>query len=207
MNSRKGSWPRMTGTEILNIPSGFCCAWVSTRSASCRRISGSWHLLKYSRPCADRVTRRVVRLSSDTPSSDSSTDNRRLTVEIGIPSERAARVMLSNWATLTNIRMLSRSAIDALCHLWKADCRDYHLINLDGRPDNSFQQRNRHGPKAADLNDYEAKDRRCDWSIPGYWRGDCQPVFGSWLQRSGQLTQYQSQVRAAALRESCPGGW
>src|ERR1700681_2186068 len=55
-------------------------------------------------------------LRSETPRPDSSTDNRRLTVEIGIPSERAARVMLSNWATLTNIRMLSRSAIDALCH-------------------------------------------------------------------------------------------
>jgi hypothetical protein len=55
---------------------------------------------------------RVVRLRSETPSSDSSTDNRRLTVEIGIPNERAARLMLSNWATLTKIRMLSRSAMD-----------------------------------------------------------------------------------------------
>src|SRR6202008_1442792 len=54
------------------------------------------------------VPRRVVRLSSDTPSSDSITDNRRLTVEIGIPNERAARLMLSNWATLTNIRTSSR---------------------------------------------------------------------------------------------------
>jgi len=31
-----------------------------------------------------------VRLSSETPSFDSSTDSRRLTVEIGIASERAA---------------------------------------------------------------------------------------------------------------------
>src|SRR5207237_6257963 len=140
----------MTGTVIRTRPSGLFCARVSTCSASCRRFSGSWHWLKYSRPCAVNVTRRVVRLRSDTPSSDSSTDNRRLTVEIGIPSERAARVMLSNWATLTNIRMLSRSAMDVFCHLWKEDCRDYYLINLDGRPDNSFQQRNRHGPKAED---------------------------------------------------------
>lgn len=40
-----------------------------------------------------------------------SSDNRRLTVEIGIPSERAARVMLSNLATLTNIGMLFGSAV------------------------------------------------------------------------------------------------
>jgi hypothetical protein len=32
-------------------------------------------------------------------------------VEIGIPNERAARLMLSNWATTTNIRMLLRSAV------------------------------------------------------------------------------------------------
>src|ERR1700733_15716179 len=100
----------MTGTVIRSRPSGLLCARVSTCSASCRRFSGSWHWLKYARPCAVKVTRRVVRLRSDTPSSDSSTDNRRLTVEIGVPSERAARVMLSNWATLTNIRMLSRTA-------------------------------------------------------------------------------------------------
>jgi hypothetical protein len=37
----------------------------------------------------------VVRLSNVTPSCDSSSDNRRLTVEIGMPSERAARLMLS----------------------------------------------------------------------------------------------------------------
>jgi hypothetical protein len=67
--------------------------------------------LKYSRPCAVRVTRRVVRLRSDTPRFDSSTDNRRLTVEIGIPNERAARLMLSNWATLTNITTSWRFAI------------------------------------------------------------------------------------------------
>jgi hypothetical protein len=36
-----------------------------------------------------QVTRRVVRLSSTTPSCDSSTDKRRLTVEIGMLSERA----------------------------------------------------------------------------------------------------------------------
>src|SRR5450432_2125149 len=102
----------MTGTVIRSRPSGLFCARVSTCSASCRRFSGSWHWVKYSRPCAVNVTRRVVRRRSDTPSSDSSTDNRRLTVEIGIPSERAARVMLSNWATLTNTRMLSRSATE-----------------------------------------------------------------------------------------------
>src|SRR3984893_7007778 len=141
----------MTGTVIRSRPSGLFCAWVSTCSASCRRFSGSWHWLKYARPCAVKVTRRVVRLRSDTPSSDSSTDNRRLTVEIGIPSERAARVMLSNWATLTNIRMLSRSAIEALCHLWKTDCKDYHLIHPQRRRENSFRQPNRHGPKAGDL--------------------------------------------------------
>ena len=38
----------------------------------------------------------VVRLKSDTPSFVSSTDSRRLTVEIGIPNERAAWLMLSN---------------------------------------------------------------------------------------------------------------
>ena len=32
--------------------------------------------------------------------------------EIGIPNERAARLMLSNWATLTNIRMSSRFAME-----------------------------------------------------------------------------------------------
>jgi NAD(P)-dependent dehydrogenase (short-subunit alcohol dehydrogenase family) len=53
----------------------------------------------------------AVRRSSDTPRCDSSTERRRLTVEIGIPSERAARLMLSNCATFTKIRMLSRSAI------------------------------------------------------------------------------------------------
>jgi hypothetical protein len=37
-----------------------------------------------------------VRLRSETPRFDSSTDSRRLTVEIGIPDERAARLMLSN---------------------------------------------------------------------------------------------------------------
>src|SRR4029077_6181608 len=102
----------MTGTVIRSRPSGLFCARVSTCSASCRRLSRSWHWLKYSRPCAVKVTRRVVRRRSDTPSSDSSTDNRRLTVEIGIPRERAARVMLSNWATLTNTRMLSRCATE-----------------------------------------------------------------------------------------------
>src|ERR1700730_1084521 len=141
----------MTGTVIRSRPSGLFCACVSTCSASCRRFSGSWHWLKYSRPCAVNVTCRVVGLRRDTPISDSSTDNRRLTVEIGNLSERAARVMLWNCATLTNIRMLSRSAIEEFCHLWKADCRDYHLINPDRRPENSFQQRNRHGPKAGDL--------------------------------------------------------
>src|SRR5882724_12395825 len=140
----------MTGIVIRSRPSGLFCACVSTCSASCRRFSGSWHWLKYSRPCAVNVTRRVVRLRRDTPSSDSSTDNRRLTVEIGIPSERAARVILPNWATFTNIRMLSRSAIEALCHLWKADCRDYYLINPDRRADNAFYQRDRHGLKAGD---------------------------------------------------------
>jgi hypothetical protein len=49
--------------------------------------------------------------SSDTPSFDSSNDNRRLTVEIGMPNERAARLMLSNCATLTNIRTSS-----TFCH-------------------------------------------------------------------------------------------
>jgi hypothetical protein len=43
-------------------------------------------------------------------SNDSSTDNRPLTVEIGIPNERAARLMLSNRATLTNVRTSSRFA-------------------------------------------------------------------------------------------------
>src|SRR5580692_2647116 len=119
----------MTGTEILNVPSGVFCPWVRTRSASSRRVSGSLHWLKYSRPCAVRVTRRVVRLRSDTPSFDSSTDNRRLTVEIGIPNERAARLMLSNWATLTNISTSSRFAMGSLCHFWKLDSRVSHLIN------------------------------------------------------------------------------
>jgi hypothetical protein len=50
-----------------------------------------------------RVTRRVVRLRSDTPSVDSNIESRRLTVEFGIPIERAARLMLSNSATFTNI--------------------------------------------------------------------------------------------------------
>src|SRR5476649_2429328 len=53
----------------------------------------------------------VVHLRSNTPSFDSSIDNRRLTVEIGIPNERAAWLMLSNWATWTNIRMSSRVAM------------------------------------------------------------------------------------------------
>jgi hypothetical protein len=57
-----------------------------------------------------------VRLSNTTPSCDSSTDKRRLTVEIGMLSERAARLMLSYCATLTKIRMLSRSAMRPLCH-------------------------------------------------------------------------------------------
>src|SRR5882757_4293811 len=102
----------MTGTDILNMPAGASCPRVRARSASSKSASGSLHWSKYSRPCAVRVTRRVVRLRSDTPSFDSSTDNRRLTVEIGIPNERAARLMLSNWATLTNIRTSSRFAME-----------------------------------------------------------------------------------------------
>src|SRR5580704_14906899 len=138
---KKGSRFRMTGTVIRSRPSGLFCARVSTRSASCRRFSGSWHWLKYSRPCAVSVTRRVVRLSSDTPSSDSSTDKRRLTVEIGIPNERAARLMLSNRATLTNINTSSRFAMGSLCHFWKLDSRVSHLINRRTLPENVGQLR------------------------------------------------------------------
>jgi hypothetical protein len=79
-----------------------------------------------------------VRLSSETPSFDSSTDNRRLTVEIGIASERAARLMLSNWATLTNIRTSSRFVTRSLCHFWKLDSRLSHLISRSTQPDNAF---------------------------------------------------------------------
>src|SRR6202043_1841574 len=85
-------------------------------------------------------TRRVVRLRSDTPSFDSSTDSRRLTVEIGIPNERAARLMLSNWATLTNIRTSSRFAMGSLCHFWKLDSRVSHLISRRARTDNAFRR-------------------------------------------------------------------
>src|SRR6267154_5395219 len=131
----------MTGTDILNMPAGASCPRVRARSASSKSASGSLHWSKYSRPCAVRVTRRVVRLRSDTPSFDSSTDNRRLTVEIGIPNERAARLMLSNWATLTNIRMLSRSAMAPPCHLWKADSRLSYLINSRDRADSSLHQK------------------------------------------------------------------
>src|SRR5258705_6213948 len=104
------------------------------------RLSGSIHWWKYSRPGAVRVTSRLVRLSSDTPSFDSSTDNRRLTVEIGIPNERAARLMLSNWATLTNIRTSSRFAMRSLCQFWKLDSRVSHLISRNAQLDNTFQQ-------------------------------------------------------------------
>jgi hypothetical protein len=58
---------------------------------------------------------------------DSSTDNRRLTVEIGIPSERAARLMLSNWATLAKIKTSSRLAMSVF-HSWKLNSRLSHLI-------------------------------------------------------------------------------
>src|SRR6266702_1773198 len=95
--------------------------------------------MKYSRPCAVRVTRRVVRLSSDTPSSDSSTDNRRLTVEIGIPNERDARLMLSNWATLTNIRILSRSAIASYFATRGNKIPDFpSFLNHSAQPENRF---------------------------------------------------------------------
>jgi hypothetical protein len=65
------------------------------------------------RPTTSRVeaARRILRLRSDTPSFDSSIDNRRLTVEIGNPNERAARLTLSNGATFTNIRISPRSAM------------------------------------------------------------------------------------------------
>src|SRR5258708_4443163 len=114
----------MTGAEILSIPSGVLCPRVRTRSASSKRFSGTLHSLQYSRPSAVKVTRRVVRLRSDTPSFDSSTDNRRLTVELGIPNERAARLMLSNWATLTNIRTSSRFAIGVTLGLRSKHCDD-----------------------------------------------------------------------------------
>src|SRR5882762_3312288 len=130
----------MTGTDILNMPAGASCPRVRARSASSKSASGSLHWSKYSRPCAVRVTRRVVRLRSDTPSFDSSTDNRRLTVEIGMPNERAARLMLSNWATLTNIRTSSRFAMGSLCHFWKLDSRFSHLISCRVQPDNTRQQ-------------------------------------------------------------------
>src|ERR1700694_2080276 len=96
--------------------------------------------MKYSRPWPVRVTCRVVRLRSDTPSFDSSIDNRRLTVEIGIPNERAARLMLSNWATLPNIRTSSRFDMGALSHFWKLDSRVSHLIRRGAQPDNRLQQ-------------------------------------------------------------------
>jgi len=48
--------------------------------------------------------------------------------------------MLSNWATLTNIRTSSRSAWRSLCHFWKLDSRVSHLIRLSAQPDNMFQQ-------------------------------------------------------------------
>jgi hypothetical protein len=44
-----------------------------------------------------------------------------------------------NPATLTNMRTLSRSAMGALCHLWKIDSRVSHLINSSGRSDNPPQ--------------------------------------------------------------------
>src|SRR5580658_2839033 len=181
----------MTGTEILNVPSGVFCPWVRTRSASSRRVSGSLHWLKYSSPCAVRVTRRVVRLRSDTPSFDSSTDNRRLTVEIGIPNERAARLMLSNWATLTNIRTSSRFAMGTLCHFWKLDSRVSHLINRSAGPDNMVQQMGNWNrdqqpqPEAEDLYDYETEDHHCDRSLSGDRCRSSQSVPGSWLQRGG----------------------
>src|SRR5450432_3483138 len=161
----------MTGTDILNIPSGVFCPRVRTRSASSSRVSGSLHRLKYSRPCPVRLTRRVVRLSSNTPSFDSSTDNRRLTVEIGMPNERAARLMLSNWATLTNIRTSSRFAIEPLCHFWKLESRVSHLISIGARPKNRIQQAGIQNegpqiqPEAEDAYDYEAKDNRRDGSV------------------------------------------
>src|SRR6185295_20150217 len=116
------------------------CPRVRVRSACSKSASGSLHWSKYSRPCAVRLTRRVVRLRSDTPSFDSSIDNRRLTVEIGMPNERAARLMLSNWATLTNIRTSSRAAMGALSHFWKLDSRVSHLISRSEQPDNVIQQ-------------------------------------------------------------------
>jgi hypothetical protein len=40
---KKGSCPRMTGTDSLNIPSGVFCPRVRDRSASSKRINGSLH--------------------------------------------------------------------------------------------------------------------------------------------------------------------
>src|SRR6201993_4420246 len=163
----------MTGTVIRSRPSGLFCAWVSTCSASCKRFSGSWHWLKYSRPCAVNVTRRVVRLRRDTPSFDSSTDNRRLTVEIGIPNERAARVMLSNWATLTNIRTSSRAAIEN-SPIFGNLIQEFPTLSVAvrsptmrsskwviGTQDQDSQA------KVEDSHGYETEDHHCDGSLSG----------------------------------------
>src|SRR2546430_14568142 len=191
----------MTGTDILNMPAGASCPRVRARSASSKSASGSLHWSKYSRPCAVRVTRRVVRLRSDTPSFDSSTDNRRLTVEIGMPNERAARLMLSNWATWTNIRTSSRFAMASLCHFWKLDSRLSHLIRRGAQADNAFVQQN-----SEDSYDDETEDNHRDGSVPGDRCRGCQPVPRSRLQRGGQLAQDQSKERAAPLGQAGLGG-
>src|ERR1700722_6000694 len=166
--------------------------------------------MKYPRPCAGRVTRRVVRLRSDTPSFDSSTDNRRLAVEIGIPKERAARLMLSNWATLTNIRTSSRFAMGSLCHFRKLDSTVSHLIRRSAQFDNTPEETSDWNSKPTttaergDSYDYETEDHHCDGSLSGHWRRGYQPVPRSRLQRGGQLAKNHSSERAPALGQAGP---
>ncbi|MNY77736.1 hypothetical protein D3C86_2177400 [compost metagenome] len=54
---------------------------------------------------------RVVRWMSVTPSCSSSAVTLRLTVDTGMPSERAARLKLSNWATAAKTAISFRSTM------------------------------------------------------------------------------------------------
>src|SRR6202035_4646967 len=80
------------------------------------------------RPCAVRLSLRVVRCRRVAPSLSSSAVTLRLTVETGMPSACAARLKLSNCATLTKTAMSFRSATSGLLHGCKRHSRYFHLI-------------------------------------------------------------------------------
>ena len=101
--------PSAAGAVTCKTPSSSAGARVSPASASSRPWTRGAQRSKNRSPCSLRLSLRVVRLIKFEPSLASRSATLRLTLETGMPSERAAPLKLPSSATRTKMASSFRS--------------------------------------------------------------------------------------------------